>query len=159
MRWIMVVLGLTLLTGCERAPEPPVEAEPVVGLEGKEGIAVSDASIVLPVVEGRPGAAYMTVANDGAAMAELAAIYVDGAEHAELHESLTQGGAMSMKKIATIAVPSSGSVALEQGGLHAMVFGLSPAFEGDSVEITLIFADGDKTSLDARVTRIGGAEN
>ena len=41
-------------------------------------------------------------------------------------------------------------IELEQGGLHAMVFGLAPDFDADSTEITLIFADGEGLSLSKR---------
>lgn len=159
MRSIGFILALALLAGCERAPEPPPEAEPVAGIDAKEGIAVTDARIVLPVVDGRPGAAYMTIANDTAEAAEIAGIYVEGAERVELHESRMEGGAMSMAALETITVPAAGTVKLEQGGLHAMVFGIAPDFAGESMEITVIFADGDKTSLDARVTEVGETEN
>lgn len=159
MRSIPFILALTLLAGCERAPEQPVEAQPLEGVDAKEGVAITDARIVLPVVEGRPGAAYMTIANDGADAAELAAIHVDGAERVELHESKMAGSTMSMAKLDSVTVPAAGSVALEQGGLHAMVFGMAPDYEGETIEITLIFANGDKTSLDARVTMVGETEN
>ncbi len=155
MRSIVFIFALALLVGCEQAAEQPTEAAPVVGVDAKEGIAITDARIVLPVVDGRPGAAYMTIANDTAAAAEVAAIYVEGAERVELHESRTEAGAMSMAALETITVPAAGTVKLEQGGLHAMVFGISPDFAGETMEVTVIFADGDKTSLDARVTNVG----
>lgn len=159
MRSIPFILALALLTACDSAPEQPPEAQPVAGVEAKEGVAITDARIVLPVVDGRPGAAYMIVTNNSAAATEVAAIYIDGAERVELHESALDGGKMTMAKVDAVTVPAAGSVALKQGGLHAMVFGLSPDFAGKSMEITLIFADGDKTSLDAPVTTIGGSEN
>lgn len=159
MRWIPVVLSLALLAGCERAPEPPAEAAPTQGVDAREGIAVSGANVVLPVAEGRPGAAYMTIANSGAEEAQLAAIHVDGAERSTLHERRMEGGAVAMAEVGMISIPANGSVVLEEGGLHAMVFGLSPDIEGETVEITLIFADGDKTSLDADLTRFKRADN
>lgn len=155
-----LILGLAMLAGCERAPEQPAQDQAAIeGPDGREGISVSDARLVLPVVEGRPGALYLTVANDGASAAELAAIYVEGAERVELHESRMEGGAMAMAPVEAISVPAAGSITLEQGGLHAMVFGLTPGFAADSTEITLIFADGDKTSVDARVTTVAEAGN
>ncbi|MEO1921069.1 MAG: copper chaperone PCu(A)C [Sphingomonadaceae bacterium] len=155
-----LVIGLAMLAACDRAPEqPPQEQSAIEGPDGREGISVSDARLVLPLVEGRPGALYLTVANDGASAAELAAIYVEGAERVELHESRMEGGAMAMAAVDAIPVPAAGSVVLEQGGLHAMVFGLAPDFDAESTEITLIFADGDKTSVEARVTTVAEASN
>lgn len=160
MRYMSFLIGMALLGGCERAPEQPTEtASEVDGPDSRDGISVSDARLVLPVVDGRPGALYMTIVNDGASAAELAAVYVESAERVELHESKMDGGAMSMAAVDAIAVPAAGSVTLEQGGLHAMVFGLATDFAADSTEITLIFADGDKTSLDASVTTVGEADN
>lgn len=161
MRSTMFIFAAALLAGCEQAPEQaaeqPVEAAPLGEVEAKEGVTITDARIVLPVVDGRPGAAYMTLANDTATAVEVAAIHVEGAERVELHESSMEGGAMSMEKVEAITAPAAGTVELQQGGLHAMVFGLSPDFDGESMEVTVIFADGDKTSLDAPVTTI--AEN
>ena len=158
MRWTPLFLGLALLAGCDRAPEKPA-AEPVEGMDAKAGIAVSDARIVLPVVSGRPGAIYLTLDNSSDKDAKLAAIYLDGADRVELHESKMEDGAMKMDTVDGITIPAGQTVALKQGGLHAMVFGLDPQDASATKEITLTFADGDKTSLDAKVERVGEAAN
>ena len=158
MRWTPLFLGLALLAGCDSAPEQPT-AEPVEGMDAKAGITVSDARLVLPVVDGRPGAIYLTLANTSDKDAELAAIYLDGADRVELHESKMDNGVMTMETVDGIAIPAGQTVALEQGGLHAMVFGIDPADGSATREITLTFADGDKTSLDAKVERVGEAAN
>jgi copper(I)-binding protein len=123
------------------------------GPDAKPGLAASGGRLVLPAVPGNPGAAYFAVANGDAKDAILAAVFIDKAERAEMHE--TSG--TSMSAIKTVPVPAGQSVAFAPGGKHVMVFGIPDTVKaGSTVEMTLTFADGDKLSAPLTVEAAGG---
>ena len=115
---------------------------------------MTDGVLILPAVAGRPGAAYFTVTNNGDKPTELAAVYVEGAAKAEIHE--TMGG--KMQPLAKLALPVGATVKFERGGKHVMLFDLADTLTaGSSAEMTLTFADGDKLSAPLRIEGAGGA--
>lgn len=143
------VLGAAVLAlgACsqEKAADPAAtQAAP----DAKPGISVSDATIVMPAVAGNPAAAYFTLANTATKAVTLAAVAIDGAGKTEMHQ--TTGGSMS--PVDTVDVANGASVAFAPGGLHVMAFDLDPKLApGGTAEVTLIFADGDKISTQAKV--------
>lgn len=140
------------LVGCgksgDEAPQQAASAAP----EAKPGLAVSGGELVLPAVKGNPGAAYFTLTNSGSKPASLAAVSIDGAGKAEMHQ--TAGGSMTPLKSADVA--PGATLAFARGGNHVMVFDLDPAIAaGGTAEMTLIFADGDKLSTSLAVKAAG----
>lgn len=110
---------------------------------------------MLPIVAGNPGAAYFTLQNTGDSVAQLAGVYIEGAESAEMHR--TEAG--SMQSVETLDVPAGGNIEFARGGLHVMAFGLSGDVEaGETAEMTLTFADGDKLSIPLAVKSMAGLE-
>ncbi len=135
------LLPMTLLAACEAKKDPaePVSAAP----DAKPGTLATDGMLLLPVVKGRPAAAYFNLTNSGDKPVVLAAVSVEGAEKAELHE--TKGGTMA--PLGQLEVKPGEAVRFERGGKHVMIFGLSDKVTaGGSAEMTLTFADGDKIS-------------
>lgn len=117
-------------------------------------ITVSDARV--PVPPGPNGAAYMTLANDGDADDRLIAATTDVAGSAELHETATDGGTMSMQPVEGIAVPAGGQAVLEPGGLHIMLLDVAGDLrEGDTVELTLTFDVAGEQTVTAEVVPTG----
>lgn len=145
-------LSLAGCQGQETAPAPEVTAS-APAPDAKPGISVSDAVLLLPVVAGRPGAAYFTVTNNGAAATSLAAVHIDGAATTELHETI--GG--KMEPLGEVALAPGATVKFERGGKHVMAFDLSePLISAPSAEMTLIFAGGDKISVPIKVQKMTG---
>lgn len=73
------------------------------------------------------------------------------ARSAELHASSSQGGVMHMHAVDGIALPAGGTVALESGGFHLMLFGLKrPLAAGERLPLSLIIEgrDGKRTTVD-----------
>ena len=61
---------------------------------------------------------------------------------------------MEMEKIERLAVPPRGAAGLEPGGDHIMLFGVTaPLAEGDSVSLTLRFADQSTRTVTAEVSK------
>jgi copper(I)-binding protein len=147
------------LSGCGQAnkQEAPHGAgatnAPTAVPDAKPGIAVSGGVLVLPVVKGRPGAAYFTVTNGGGAVATLAAVVIDGVGRTEMHE--TKGGKMAL--LGSVEVGPAQAVTFVRGGKHAMAFDVAPTVEpGGTVEMTLTFVGGDKVSTPLKVETISG---
>ena len=140
-----------LLSACQQQDPAPADPSP----EAKPGLALSAGRLVLPAVRGNPGAAYFTLTNGGAAPATLAAVWIDGADKAEMHE--TAGG--SMAPLAALEVKPGETVAFEPGAKHVMAFGLKPGLEpGGEAEMTVTFADGDKLSAPLKLEAAGGGD-
>lgn len=150
-----VPLALSL-AGCQnKASNDPAGAETsqAAAVDAKPGLSLSGGSVVLPAVKGNPAAAYFTLTNGSDKEVALAAVSVDGAEKAEMHE--TSGGAMAPLPSLTLKPDETASFA--PGGKHVMVFGLGDKVAaGGTVETTLTFADGDKLSAQFAVTPPGG---
>jgi copper(I)-binding protein len=152
-----MVLAALALAACQQHEAPEAAAEQTSSApaapDAKPGISVGGGTLVLPAVKGNPGAAYFTVTNSGSAPVTLAAVHVDGAGKAEMHE--TVGG--SMQPLKDVAVPAGGSVTFAQGGKHVMLFDLDPGLAaGGTSEVTLTFAGGDKASAPLNVEAMGG---
>lgn len=141
------------LAACGQSAKPEAEqaSEQPAAPDAKPGISVSEARLVLPLVAGNPGAAYFDLTNGGDKPAELAGAYVEGAQSAEIHE--TMGGTMNLS--AGTSLPAGETVRFQPGGKHVMVFGLADTLKaGSTTEMTLTFADGDKVSVPLKVVTL-----
>lgn len=139
-----VALGLGACSQEKAADPAATQAAP----DAKPGVNVTEATVVMPAVSGNPAAAYFTVANTDSKVVTLAAVAIDGAGKAEMHQ--TTGGSMS--PVEKVDVAQGATVKFAPGGLHVMAFDLDPKIApGGTAELTLIFADGDKISTEAKV--------
>lgn len=133
----VLLLGLALVTGrmahSAAAPEAP---------------RVTDAWVRLPVVAGRPGAAYMTIYG-GARADRLVSAQSPVAERVELHRTTQQNGVMRMERVDALPIPAGQPLRLAPGGLHLMLFGLK-AKQGEPLPITLTLASGRTIPVTAR---------
>ncbi|MCW1428440.1 copper chaperone PCu(A)C [Novosphingobium sp. JCM 18896] len=148
-------LALLALSACGEANKPAAQPSDAAAMpDAKPGITVADGMLSLPVVKGRPGAAYFAVTNGSAAAVTLAAVTIDGAAKAEMHE--TKGGTMA--PLGMIELKPGESVRFERGGKHVMVFDLAETVKaGGTAEMTLTFAGGDKVSVPLKVESMSGA--
>jgi len=143
-----IALATLVLASCKQSAEPVAEANP----DAKPGLSLTDGHLAMPAVMGNPAAAYFTVSNGGDKPATLAAVSIDAAESAEMHE--TTGGTMAPLK--SLDIKGGESVKFEPGGKHVMAFGIKPDLSpGSTVEITLTFADGDKLSAPLKLDAPG----
>lgn len=144
------------LGGCnEEAKKDGAEA--IAGApEAKPGLVLSEGRLVLNAVKGNPAAVYFTLTNTAAKSVVVAAIAVDGAGRAEMHE--TSGGAMA--PLQSLEIAPGDTIKFEPGGKHGMVFDFDRArAPGQSAELTLTFADGDKLSAPLMIESPGGMEH
>lgn len=163
--WFAVPLVLApalILAACsEKAPAPqdspsPEATDTVSGPTAAPGIALSDATVQLPVVPGRPGVAYFTLTPGSDIKGSLVAVHVDRFARAEMHESKMVGNAMTMEPVRTVPLTPGKRVSFAPGGYHVMLFDGDTALKaGDNVELTVTLDSGDKASVAAKVKSAG----
>ncbi len=106
------------------------------------------ARILLPT---RPGAAWLTIRNSGAAD-RLVGAESPAAERVELHTHVHRDGVMMMRRVEGLDVPADGEAVLEPGGDHLMLFGLKAGLApGDSFPLTLLFEKAGQVTVEMRV--------
>ncbi len=92
-------------------------------------------------------AIYGVFRNKSAIPWTIARFESDVARKIMLHRSTLKGGMMSMSAVDEFVIPAGGSVALEPGGLHLMVMGLSSSLEeGETFGLNIISMKGDVIS-------------
>jgi len=137
------------------APASPAAMAEAADLPG--GIAVADARVELPAVPGRPGVAYLTVSQSSGPPRTIAAVTVAGAGRSEMHTSMSDGGVSRMAPLAALALVPGRTLRFAPGGHHVMLFDLDPAVlaAGGNTRLTVEFADGERASVSAPVSRQG----
>ncbi len=118
-------------------------------------VAVEQAWVRLPVVAGRPGAAYFTLTGGGTPV-RLVAVETPSADHVELHEGGMSGGRMTMRRLDGVDLGPGATVAFKPGGDHAMVFGIKRnVAAGGTMRLAFRFERGKPLVADARVVAAG----
>lgn len=148
-----LVASLSVLTlGACNGAKDETKAEATAAPEGKPGITLADGKLVLPAVSGNPGAAYFALDNESTGTVSIASIAIEGVGKAEVHQ--TMGG--QMKPIDRIDVEAKTVIKFEPGALHVMAFDVSGNLKpGDTTEMTVTFADGDKVSAPLKLEAMG----
>ena len=155
MHWMAATTAALFLASCtSEAPQPTQSETADATAENAPGITLSDARVQLPVVSGRPGAAYFTLSQASGAPRKLIGVSVDLAGRAEMHE--TKSG--SMTPVNEVPLEPGKAVKFEPGGLHVMLFDLDPKLRFQKeVALTITLDDGGKAAAQAPVTTIAEA--
>jgi len=131
---LCALLATALLAACSGEP-PAVEVESPVAYA--------------PLASGRPGSAYFTLRNPRDEALTVVGIRCPLFGRAELHETVIVDGAFRMRRVAEIAVPARGELALVPGGLHVMLMEpVDGAMAGSRCPMTIEFADGSSVSFE-----------
>lgn len=148
---------LLVLTGCAGTPET-APASSAAETSAGQTVTIQDAW-VKAVDEGMSGA-FGVLVNSGDDDAVLVSATTKAAEHVELHETVKgASGEMVMREAeGGFTIPGSGEFALEPGGHHIMLMGLTgPLKAGDEVTVTLTFSDESTSEFTAPVKDFTGA--
>lgn len=92
----------------------------------------------------QPGAGFFAIENTGETDARLIEVRPVGfAEAIEIHDIVEDDGIFRMRAMHDgLVIPAGETVALEPGGKHLMMFGLSePLTEGEAPEVVMVFED------------------
>ena len=73
------------------------------------------------LLTGRPGAAFLTIENDGEADRLVSATSTLSPK-VELHTHIQEDGVMKMRPVEFIEIPAKETVELKSGGYHIMLF-------------------------------------
>jgi copper(I)-binding protein len=120
----------------------PLAALALASCGGPKEVTVDHGWVRLPVVAGRPAAAYFTL-HGGKDGAILFAGSSPDAKSAQMHESMEMNGVSSMAPLTQVAAPAGGKITFAPGGKHVMLFGLKPGVApGAKVRLHFAFADG-----------------
>ena len=118
-------------------------------------LTLSDAFARASSAKAKAGAAFLTIANDGATD-KLIAASADMSEVIELHTHINEGGMMRMRRVDAIDVTGGALTKLQPGGLHVMLIGLkAPLREGESFPLTLTFETAGSVTIDVPVKAPG----
>lgn len=151
-RLIVVAAASLLLAGCAApAAEAPVAVE-------SDSVTITDAW-VKSADEGM-SAAFGILSNDGDTDVTLVSASTEASPMVELHETvMNDSGEMIMQpKEGGFVIPAGGTFALEPGGNHIMLMGLTaPIKAGDEVTFTLTFSDGSTYTFTAPAKDFSGA--
>jgi len=101
---------------------------------------------------GATGGAYLTVVNNDSTATVLTGVASPVATSVEVHESMQHDGMTHMMPRTAVTIGARDSVVMAPGGLHVMLNQLTRALvAGDSVPLTLRFADGDSLRVSVPV--------
>lgn len=125
----------------------------VSAFAGSEDVVVENPWARASIGTSRPGAAYMTVQNNGDEAVTITGLSTPQAMMPEIHTTSTNDeGVSTMSPAGEITIAPGESVALEPGGLHAMLMQLQePMTEGETFPLTLIFANGGEVMVDVPI--------
>lgn len=145
---LVAVALLTLLAGC--GGQTPATND---GAPAPIGLTLRDSYVKAVPEDGEMpmSAIFGVLANTSDRDITLVRGTSDVAGTVELHEMAIEDGKMKMQpREGGFVVPAGGELALEPGGLHVMLIGLTRDIKaGDTVTATLTTADGQDLTVEA----------
>lgn len=120
------------------------------------GITVTDGWIrALP--SNVPSGGYFTLSNDSGKRIVLTGASSPACGMLMLHKTEASGGMASMSDVATIPIAVGAHLSFAPGGYHLMCMNPTPAIRpGNSIPVTLRFADGETVIADFKVRNATG---
>lgn len=127
---ILAAIALTLAAILASAPGVLANDVMVIGAFARASATPAATSAVV----------YVTLVNHGAATDRLMAISTPVAAMADVHQSKSADGVMSMDAVPALDLPPGETVAMKPGGLHIMLMGLkAPLKRGATLTLELSF--------------------
>ena len=156
------MLAALLLLACGSPAEAPKAppAAPIDATDEAAGPMADSVDVIGPYARAMPpgspnSAAFMTLRNRATRDARLVSAAASIAASVELHTHTEVDGVMQMRQVPEIVVPAGGDATLQPGGHHVMFIGLTGELtDGQSVAVTLSFADGSTRVVDVPVKAI-----
>ena len=105
-------------------------------------------------------AAYMILKNTGDTPKTITGIDSPDFRDSQIHRTVVENGVAKMLPVEQLTAPAGGSVGLEPGGLHLMLFDPQrPLRGGDSAILLIHDSDGDSITVHAPVVRKTGGHD
>ncbi|MBW3695422.1 copper chaperone PCu(A)C [Vibrio sp. T187] len=100
-------------------------------------------------------AVFTTLMNHSDKDRTLVSATTPAAGKVELHDVIKDGDVMKMRQVQEIKIPANSNVVLKPGSLHIMLFNLDKRLEeGQSIDLTLTYANGETQTLQAPVKKV-----
>ncbi len=107
------------------------------------------------IIKARPAAGYFTLHNGTDKAATLTGASSSACGMTMLHETKEENGIAKMMPVKSVKVPAGGNLTFQPGGYHIMC--MQPKMKiGDTVPLTLKFADGKTLTAQFTVAGPGG---
>jgi copper(I)-binding protein len=137
------------------AEAPQAQAAPAASAKAADAVKAEN-PFVRAVPPGQPNsAAFMVLVNSSDVAHQVVSASSPVANTVELHTHTNNNGVMEMRQISQIDVPAQGKAELAPGGLHIMLIELRQELKvGESVAVTLNFADGSTSVVDAPIQEV-----
>ncbi len=120
-------------------------------------LTISDAVVQLPAVPGRPAVAYFVATPGDQAKGKLVAVHVDHFGRAAMHDSVMEGGTITMNPVDSLPLDPAKPLVFAPAGLHVMLFDSDNTLKaGGTTTLTLTLDNGAKFTAQARITPPGG---
>jgi len=130
-----------------------------------EPVRLGDLVLETPWMRATPPAAkvaggYLTITNTGETTDRLVGGDAAFTERVEIHEMAMADGIMRMRPLEDgLAIAPGETVTLAPGGYHLMLMGLGePLAEGETIAVTLRFAEAGQVAITFDVAGIGAGE-
>ncbi len=121
---------------------------------GEGVLSITDVWARPVILQNRPGAAYFTITNHTNAADKLISVTSALAARVEIHVHRHEGDVMKMMQVEDIPVPAQEIVAVEPGGYHLMLFGLSRKLAlGDQLPLILTFDHAGEIKVIAKIMK------
>ena len=105
-------------------------------------------------------AGYMEFVNTGESTVTINAVSSPDFDAAEIHQTVIDKGIAKMLPVDKLEIPAKGSITLEPGDLHLMLFGAQhPVLAGETVTIIIHYGSGDPDTVSAPVIRMSGDDH
>lgn len=105
-------------------------------------------------------AAFLSISNHMNKTVKLITVSSDIADRVELHSHTKEDGMMKMRQVKEVVIDRNSTVTLQPGGYHVMFLGLKNDLkEGQNINFTLHFDNGNKINVDAPVQKIAVSHN
>ncbi|MEM7034843.1 MAG: copper chaperone PCu(A)C [Chloroflexota bacterium] len=107
------------------------------------------------------GAIYFQVMNGGESDDVLVSVEGDIANTLEIHETtMNENDVMQMTPLTTLGIPANETVALEPGGKHIMLLGLTKDLTpGETIDLTLNFEKAGAMPITVEIREGSGGES
>jgi copper(I)-binding protein len=162
-RLTLPLFALVALTACGKSNENTASASATTAAADSAEVSISAAPaenaapsgrLVLPIIPGRPAAAYVNWRNTGPAPVTITGVVISSAKSAEMHE--TKG--TEMAPLPRLKLAPGDSTNFAPGGRHVMVFDLRKTVKaGDSIGFKLVLEDGRRLVGSLKVEAAGAA--
>jgi copper(I)-binding protein len=148
---VLAVLALVALAGCATGGDPA---------EAGASLRVVGATVAVPPNPAQASVRFV-VENGTGRRDALVRVTSPAAAAVTVHRSVVDDqGMASMERVDELAIPARSEVAFEPGGLHVMLDQLREPLEvGDTIELTLTFAEAGTRTVAVRVVAPGASPN